>query len=263
MSRRKTNRIIEHLQLWDLDCVFRGMHMRNLYNLDTWHRWFQKSRHRFGRHVLINTCGICKLIHRCWCSSRGAGCGVGIRCVTGRIRSIEMNFSVQLSEKTFGPDRVHVSKEVEGSVECEELFRNPSADKSAASTLPSGLLEAFEVGARRIDKTLQMPMKPTHKRVPIRARREHKPTAVVRPCRANQGKASIQDITLSQNGYGSSRCPASWHNLLLMCDDIVVKSDSPPRGNWRKCALDITPCNTGPDSPSFPLSCSPVLVSWR
>ena len=26
--------------------------MRNLYNVNTWHRWFQKSRHRCGCHVL-------------------------------------------------------------------------------------------------------------------------------------------------------------------------------------------------------------------
>ena len=73
-------------------------------------------------------------------------------------------------------------------IQCEKFFRNPTADKSAASTL---------------HKTPQgMPVGSAHKGVPIRARREHMPTAVVRPCRANQGKASVQDITLSQNGYG-------------------------------------------------------------
>ena len=70
-----------------------------------------------------------------------------------------MNFSVELSEKTFGPNRVHVPKDVESSVQREEIFRNPTAEKSAASTLPSGLIEAFEVGARGTDKTPKRPHK--------------------------------------------------------------------------------------------------------
>ena len=50
----------------------------------------------------------------------------------------------------------------------EEFFRNPTADKAAASTLPSGLFEAFRVGARGTDKTPQgMSMEPAHKSVPI------------------------------------------------------------------------------------------------
>ena len=63
-----------------------------------------------------------------------------------------MNFSVQLSEKTFGPNRVHVPKDVESGVQREEFFRNPKADKASASTLPSGLFKASEVGARRTHK---------------------------------------------------------------------------------------------------------------
>ena len=45
-----------------------------------------------------------------------------------------MNFSIQLSEKTSGPDRVHVPKDVESGVQREEFFRNPTADKAAADT---------------------------------------------------------------------------------------------------------------------------------
>ena len=100
-------------------------------------------------------------------------------------------------------------KTLKAASQCEEFFRSPTADKSAASTLPSGLFEAFEVGARGTDKTPQgMPMEPAHKRVPIRARGEHKPTAVVRPCRANQRKASRQDITSSQKWLRISRVSA-------------------------------------------------------
>ena len=128
------------------------------------------SCHRCGCHVLDHSCRIRKLVQRCWRSSRGAGRSVGVRCVTGRIRSLGINFSVHLSEKTFGPKRVQVPKDVESSVQREEFFRNPTADNSSASTLPSGLFEAFEVGARGTDKTPQgMPKKPGHKRVPIRA----------------------------------------------------------------------------------------------
>ena len=38
-------------------------------------------------------------------------------------------------------------KDIESGVQREEFFRNPTADKAAAWTLPSGLLEASEVGA--------------------------------------------------------------------------------------------------------------------
>ena len=119
--------------------------------------------------------------------------GVGVHCVTGRIWSLDMNFSVQLSEKTFGPNRVHVPKDFESGVQRDEFFRNPTAEKASASTLPSSLFEAFEVDARGTDKT-GMPMEPAHKRVPTRARGEKMPTKVVRLCRTNQGNASVQDI---------------------------------------------------------------------
>ena len=106
-----------------------------------------------------------------------------------------MNFSVQLSEKTFGPYRVYVPKDVAGIIQCEKFFRNSTADKSFASTLPSGLFEAFKIRARGADKTPQgIPMKPAHERVHIRARGEQRPKAAVRPCRANQGRVSVQSI---------------------------------------------------------------------
>ena len=51
----------------------------------------------------------------CKCGAASSSTGVGgavaaqvaasVRCVTGRIRSLDRNFSVQLSEKTFGPQR--------------------------------------------------------------------------------------------------------------------------------------------------------------
>ena len=115
-SRRKTNRFLEDLQLWGLNCVLQDMHMRNLYNVDTWHRWFQKSCHRSGCHVLDHTCRNRKLVHKCWCNSRGAGRSVG------RISRLDLSFSFQLSEKTFGPNRVHVPKDVESDVQREEFF---------------------------------------------------------------------------------------------------------------------------------------------
>ena len=55
-------------------------------------------------------------------------------------------------------------KDIESGVQREEFFRNPTADKAAEWTLPSGLLEASEVGARGTDKTPQrVPTKPAHK----------------------------------------------------------------------------------------------------
>ena len=98
------------------------MHMKNLYNVDTWHKWFQKRFQRSGCHVLDHTCRNHKLVRKCWYSSRGAGRSAGVRCVTGRIRSLDVNFSFQLSEKTFGPNRVHVPKDVESGVQREEFF---------------------------------------------------------------------------------------------------------------------------------------------
>ena len=147
-----------------------------------------------------------------------------------------MNFSFQLIEKTFCPNRVHVPKDVESGVQREEFFRNPTADKAAASTLPSGLFVAFEVGARGTDKTLQgRPMEPAHKRVPVRAREEHVPK-VVRPCRANQGKASVQDVTLSQSGYGT--CSLS---RVMAASDCKVLPGSAARGN---VTFNSTCCST-------------------
>ena len=84
------------------------VHMRNLYSMNTW--------------------------HKCRYSSRGAGRGVGVRRVTGRIRSLDMNFSIQLSEKTFGPRRVHVLKDIESGVQGAEFFRNPNADGRCVDT---------------------------------------------------------------------------------------------------------------------------------
>ena len=107
-----------------------------------------------------------------------------------------MNSSVQLGEKTFGPYRVYVLRDVESSVQREQ----PTADKSAASTLPSGLFEAFEVGASEPDKT------PPHTReYPSgheEKRSQQRSYDLAVPIKE---KASIQDITLSQIGYGRLR----------------------------------------------------------
>ena len=40
-SRQKLNSFLKDLQL-------RGVDLRNLYNVDTWHKWFQKICHRCG-----------------------------------------------------------------------------------------------------------------------------------------------------------------------------------------------------------------------
>ena len=44
---------------------------------------------------------------------------------------------------------------------------------------------------------------------------------------------------------------------------MTVKDFRPLRGCRRKAALETTPCITHPYSPSFILSCSQALVSWR
>ena len=67
-------------------------------------------------------------------------------------------------------------------------------------------------------------MEPAHKRVHIRAREEHMPK-VVRPYRAIQGKASVQDATLSQNGYGT--CSLS---RVMAASDSKVLLGSAARG---------------------------------
>ena len=55
--------------------------------------------------------------NKCWCNSRGAGRSVRVRGATDRISSLDLSFSFQLSEKTFGPNRVHVPKDVESDVQ--------------------------------------------------------------------------------------------------------------------------------------------------
>ena len=88
-SRLKTNRVLEDPQLWDLDCVLRGMYMRKLARCETLGTCgFQKTRHTFGCHVLNNMCGICKLIHRCAVAAQVAASACDV--FTGRIKSLDM-----------------------------------------------------------------------------------------------------------------------------------------------------------------------------
>ena len=55
--------------------------------------------------------------------------------------------------------------------------------------------------------------------------------------------------------------PRFWTNWLLMCDDTIVKKDSPLRGSLRYEAREITACKAPPHCRSLANWCSPLPVS--
>ena len=109
-----------------------------------------------------------------------------------------MNFSVQLSENTLSPN--HVPKDVESGVQCEKFFRNPTADRHCRAACSRPLKSVPVEQTRRLR---ECPWSPHTREYPS----VHEENT---PCRANKGKASVQDITFSHNGYGTH-----WHFDLL------------------------------------------------
>ena len=55
--------------------------------------------------------------------------------------------------------------------------------------------------------------------------------------------------------------PRFWTNWLLMCNDTIVKKDSPLRGSLRHEAREITACKAPPHCRSLANWCSPLPVS--